>query len=195
MFFYRKDIFKENGIDVNGITTMQQWMDALETLKLPEGTYPASLRGGGLGILDELNAMVINTWGNTPYPKDRFVYFDDKWAPPLHRPQGEGRLQDLGRPDEAVGAGRDLVRLVRGDNAVRAGQGRDVRSGRKPVRVDLPRSEAVNGLRQGRLQGAAGCQPPMARIPRCGPGGSAFRTSRRKRMRHGSSCNGRPAPR
>src|SRR5262249_7279373 len=81
MFFYRKDIFKEAGIDVDGITTIQQWMDALNSLKLPEGTYPASLRGGGLGILDELNAMVINTWGNTPYEKDRFVYFDDKWKP------------------------------------------------------------------------------------------------------------------
>ena len=87
MFFYRKDIFKDNGIDVDGITTIQQWMDALKSLKLPEGTYPASLRGGGLGILDELNAMVINTWGNTPYEKDRFVYFDDKWKPRFTDPK------------------------------------------------------------------------------------------------------------
>jgi multiple sugar transport system substrate-binding protein len=87
MFFYRKDIFKDSGIDVASITTMQQWMDALKKLKLPEGMYPATLRGGGLGILDELNGMVINSWGNAPYEKDRFVYFDDKWAPRFTDPK------------------------------------------------------------------------------------------------------------
>jgi multiple sugar transport system substrate-binding protein len=87
MFFYRKDLFKESGIDVNAITTMAQWMDALHKLKLPDGVYPASLRGGGLGILDELNGMVANTWGNTPYLKDRFVYFDEKWAPRFTDPK------------------------------------------------------------------------------------------------------------
>jgi multiple sugar transport system substrate-binding protein len=87
MFFYRKDLFKESGIDVNAITTMQQWMDALHKLKLPAGVYPATIRGGGLGILDELNGMVANSWGNTPYLKDRFVYFDDKWAPRFTDPK------------------------------------------------------------------------------------------------------------
>lgn len=87
MFFYRKDLFKESGIDVNSITTMAQWMDALHKLKLPDGVYPASLRGGGLGILDELNGMVANAWGNTPYLKDRFVYFDEKWAPRFTDPK------------------------------------------------------------------------------------------------------------
>lgn len=87
MFFYRKDIFKDSGIDVASITTMQQWMDALKKLKLPEGMYPATLRGGGLGILDELNGMVMNSWGNTPYEKDRFVYFDKNWAPRFTDPK------------------------------------------------------------------------------------------------------------
>ncbi|MGH6883773.1 MAG: extracellular solute-binding protein, partial [Hypericibacter sp.] len=87
MFFYRKDLFKESGIDVDSITTMAQWMDALHKLKLPDGVYPASLRGGGLGILDELNGMVANAWGNTPYLKDRFVYFDEKWAPRFTDPK------------------------------------------------------------------------------------------------------------
>jgi multiple sugar transport system substrate-binding protein len=81
MFFYRKDLFEQAGIDPASLTTIAQWMDALGKLKLPEGTYPASLRGGGLGILDELNAMVINSWGKAPYPKDRFVYFDENWKP------------------------------------------------------------------------------------------------------------------
>lgn len=81
LFFYRKDIFQKSGIDPDGITTMQQWLVALNKLKLDEGMYPASIRGGGLGILDELNAMVINTWGKAPYSKDRFVYFDENWAP------------------------------------------------------------------------------------------------------------------
>jgi multiple sugar transport system substrate-binding protein len=66
---------------------MDQWIDTLRKLKLPEGVYPASLRGGGLGILDELNAVVANTWGNAPYPKDRFVYFNDKWAPQFTDPK------------------------------------------------------------------------------------------------------------
>jgi multiple sugar transport system substrate-binding protein len=81
MFFYRKDLFEQAGIDPASLTTIAQWMDALGKLKLPEGTYPASLRGGGLGILDELNAMVINSWGKAPYAKDRFVYFDENWKP------------------------------------------------------------------------------------------------------------------
>jgi multiple sugar transport system substrate-binding protein len=81
MFFYRKDIFEQSGIDANAIATMPQWMEALGKLKLAEGTYAASLRGGGLGILDELNAIVINSWGKAPYSKDRFVYFDENWAP------------------------------------------------------------------------------------------------------------------
>jgi len=37
--------------------------------------------------LDELNAMVANTWGNAPYLKDRFVYFDEKWAPRFTDPK------------------------------------------------------------------------------------------------------------
>jgi multiple sugar transport system substrate-binding protein len=81
MFFYRKDLFQEAGIDVDSIKTMQEWNEALNKLKLPAGTYKASIRGGGLGILDELNGMVMNCWGKQPYLKDRFVYFDDKWAP------------------------------------------------------------------------------------------------------------------
>lgn len=87
MFFYRKDLFAENNVDVSKITTMDQWIDTLHKLKLPEGVYPASIRGGGLGILDELNAVVANTWGNAPYPKDRFVYFNDKWAPQFNDPK------------------------------------------------------------------------------------------------------------
>jgi multiple sugar transport system substrate-binding protein len=81
MFFYRKDLFEKSGIDANSITTMQQWNDALNKLQLPDGMYKASLRGGGLGILDELNGMVMNCWGSAPYLKDRFVYFEKDWAP------------------------------------------------------------------------------------------------------------------
>lgn len=87
MFFYRKDLFQQNNIDVNSITTMQQWLDTLHKLKLPEGVYPASIRGGGLGILDELNGMVADSWGNTPYQKDRFVYFDENWKPRFTDPK------------------------------------------------------------------------------------------------------------
>lgn len=94
MFFYRKDLFQENNIDVASLTTMDQWLEALRKLKLPEGTYPASLRGGGLGILDELNAVVANSWGNAPYPKDRFVYFDDKWAPRFTDPKVKDGFAD-----------------------------------------------------------------------------------------------------
>jgi multiple sugar transport system substrate-binding protein len=81
MFFYRKDLFEQSGIDAAAITTLDQWMEALGKLQLPEGTYAATLRGGGLGILDELNAVVIDYWGKAPYAKDRFVYFDENWAP------------------------------------------------------------------------------------------------------------------
>ncbi len=87
MFFYRKDIFEASGIDPDSITTMQEWMDALNKLKLPDGVYPASLRGGGLGILDELNGMVADYWGNAPYQKDRFVYFDENWKPRFTDPK------------------------------------------------------------------------------------------------------------
>lgn len=87
MFFYRKDLFEQSGIDAAAITTMDQWMEALGKLQLPEGTYAATLRGGGLGILDELNAVVINYWGKAPYAKDRFVYFDENWAPRFTDPR------------------------------------------------------------------------------------------------------------
>jgi multiple sugar transport system substrate-binding protein len=81
MLFYRKDLFEQAGVDVDSIKTVQQWTDSLDKLKLPQGTYPASIRGGGLGILDELNGMVMNCWGKAPYLKDRFVYFDKDWHP------------------------------------------------------------------------------------------------------------------
>lgn len=81
MFFYRKDLFQQSGIDADSIKTMQEWNEALDKLKLPAGTYKASIRGGGLGILDELNGMVMNCWGKAPYLKDRFVYFDQDWKP------------------------------------------------------------------------------------------------------------------
>ena len=81
MFFYRKDLFQQAGIDADSIKTIQQWTEALNKLKVPEGTYQASIRGGGLGILDELNGMVMNCWGKAPYLKDRFVYFDKDWHP------------------------------------------------------------------------------------------------------------------
>lgn len=89
MFFYRKDIFQKSGIDPDSIKTMDEWMAALNKLKLDDGMYAASIRGGGLGILDELNGMVIDSWGDKPYPKDRFVYFDDHWAPRFTDPAVE----------------------------------------------------------------------------------------------------------
>ncbi len=87
MFFYRKDLFEAAGIDADKITTMDQWNEALDKLKLPDGVYKASLRGGGLGILDELNGMVMNCWGKQPYLKDRFVYFDENWKPRFTDPK------------------------------------------------------------------------------------------------------------
>jgi multiple sugar transport system substrate-binding protein len=81
MFFYRKDLFQQAGIDADSIKTMDEWNAALDKLQLPAGTYKASIRGGGLGILDELNGMVMNCWGKEPYLKDRFVYFDQDWKP------------------------------------------------------------------------------------------------------------------
>jgi multiple sugar transport system substrate-binding protein len=91
MMFYRKDIFASSGVDPTKIKTMDEWMDALGKLKLPPGMTQASLRGAGLGILDELNGMVINAWGNEPYDSDRFVYFDSKWKPRFDDPRiGKG---------------------------------------------------------------------------------------------------------
>jgi multiple sugar transport system substrate-binding protein len=98
MFFYRKDVFEKSGIDPAGIATMDQWFDALKKLKLDPGMTAASLRGGGLGILDELNAMVMNYWGKKPYLKDRFVYFDENWHPRFTDPaveQGFAAWADL----------------------------------------------------------------------------------------------------
>ena len=51
---------QKSGIDPDSIKTMDEWMAALNKLKLPDGIYAASIRGGGLGILDELNGMVID---------------------------------------------------------------------------------------------------------------------------------------
>ena len=98
MFFYRKDLFQQSGIDPDSIKTIQQWNEALDKLQLPTGVYKASIRGGGLGILDELNGMVMNCWGKAPYLKDRFVYFDESWKPRFTNDkvkQGFGEWADL----------------------------------------------------------------------------------------------------
>ena len=60
---------------------------ALDKLKLDEGTYQTSLRGGGLGILDEFNAVMADSWGSEPYEKDRFVFFDANWKPRFDDPR------------------------------------------------------------------------------------------------------------
>ncbi|MDQ0473663.1 extracellular solute-binding protein [Labrys wisconsinensis] len=87
MMFYRKDLFEKAGIDAAAIGTFDEWFAALDKLKLDDGSYRAALRGGGLGILDELNAAVADSWGSAPYEKDRFVYFDANWKPRFDDPR------------------------------------------------------------------------------------------------------------
>jgi len=87
MMFYRKDLFEKAGIDAASIATFDEWFAALDKLKLDEGTYQTSLRGGGLGILDEFNAVMADSWGSEPYEKDRFVFFDANWKPRFDDPR------------------------------------------------------------------------------------------------------------
>ena len=84
--YYRKDLFQKYGIDVSKLNTMSDWLNAVKQLgeegkKANPRFYGATIRGANAGIIDELNGMVADYWGNQPYVKDRFVYFNQNWEP------------------------------------------------------------------------------------------------------------------
>ncbi|MDI6871106.1 MAG: sugar ABC transporter substrate-binding protein [Bacillota bacterium] len=91
--FYRKDLFKQHGIDVRKLKTMDDWLKAVKSLNLDTNKdgktdiYGATIRGANAGIIDELNAMVADYWGDAPYQTDRFVYFDENWRPRFTDPR------------------------------------------------------------------------------------------------------------
>ncbi|MBO8127508.1 MAG: sugar ABC transporter substrate-binding protein [Firmicutes bacterium] len=87
MNFYRKDLFEKAGINVAELHDMDDWLAAVEALNIDENgdgridIYGATIRGADAGIIDELNAMVKNYWGDAPYETDRFVYYKKDWTP------------------------------------------------------------------------------------------------------------------
>ena len=179
MFFYRKDLFQQAGIDADSIKTMDEWNAALDKLQLPAGTYKASIRGGGLGILDELNGMVMNCWGKEPYLKDRFVYFDQDWKPRFTNDKIKKGFEEWAglMKDSAPG----VTSFDWYEATTQFAQGKAATFGPDAslfasIFVD-PKQSTVD--RQGRLQGAAGLLARRAADDHVvlGPGGAGGRST------------------
>jgi len=87
--YYRKDIFQERGIDVSGLKSIDAWLEVTRELnsELKPRIYGAAVRGGEVGILDELTAMTFNYWGDLPYVFGRCMYLDEKWYPRFTHPR------------------------------------------------------------------------------------------------------------
>jgi len=87
MNFYRKDLFEKHGINIANLKNMDDWLEAVRSLNIDENNdgridiYGATLRGADAGIIDPLNALVMNYWGDAPFETDRFVYYDKDWTP------------------------------------------------------------------------------------------------------------------
>ena len=89
MLFYRKDLFAEQNIDVASLKNIDDWMAALETIKVAyadQGIAPAVIRGQDPTMPDELLAAVYNYWGDRPFLAQRMFYFDENWTPQFTDP-------------------------------------------------------------------------------------------------------------
>ncbi len=82
MLFYRKDLFKEQNIDVTSLKTIDDWMVALDQLDAAykdKGIAASVIRGQDPTMPDELLAAVNNYWGDRPFLPQRMFYFDENW--------------------------------------------------------------------------------------------------------------------
>jgi len=87
--YYRKDIFQKMGIDVSNLKTIDEWLKATREINsaLKPQVYGAAVRGGEVGILDELTGMAFDYWGDLPYIFGRDMYLDANWYPRFTNPR------------------------------------------------------------------------------------------------------------
>jgi multiple sugar transport system substrate-binding protein len=93
LIFYREDLMTKKGADPKSLKSLEDWINILPSLyfrdqKSGEVTiYPAVIRGGGTtDIIDPLNSLVLNYWGEKSYDFEKFVYFNEAWKPKFNDP-------------------------------------------------------------------------------------------------------------
>jgi ABC-type glycerol-3-phosphate transport system substrate-binding protein len=90
VIFYRKDLFQQHKINAASLKTVDDWLAATQHLapKLKsQGIYGAVLRGKSDQLIDQIDGMALDFWGNKPYIERRLNYFDKSWHPMFTRPQ------------------------------------------------------------------------------------------------------------
>ena len=92
IIFYRKDVFKQLGIDVNSLKTMNDWLAVVKKISKETKLYGAVVRGGAIGISDELTGMVYDFWGNLPFEVGKTPLFSKNWCPRFTNPRIEDAI-------------------------------------------------------------------------------------------------------
>ncbi len=87
ILFYRKDIFAKQGIDIYQLKSIDDWLEVVRKITQQPGIYGAVVRGGEVGILDELTGMAFDYWGDLPYEFGKDMYFDENWNPRFTNPR------------------------------------------------------------------------------------------------------------
>lgn len=89
ILFYRKDVLKQLGINVQDLKTMDDWLAAVEKISKETKLYGAVVRGGALGIRDELMGMVYDFWGDLPFEAGKTPLYSKNWCPRFTHPRIE----------------------------------------------------------------------------------------------------------
>lgn len=87
IIFYRKDVFAEQGIDVNELKNIDDWLDVVKKLTAETDLYGTVVRGGAVGITDELMAMAFDYWGDLPHETGKAAFFGASWVPRFTHPR------------------------------------------------------------------------------------------------------------